>query len=331
MPQQKPKKQSKDKGKHKKIETSLTSGRSIFKILSEEDPISTVKYWFKTGLPGMDNFISGGRGLPGGKLIEIYGDFSTGKTALGHYLMQMIHRLGGWAVFIDFESTLDSEHLRCYPDIDFNRILYSAPDTIEEAWEGIYDFLNVAKDYSPFIICLDSVAAAVPAAEADDKLSVAPLARVMSRNLRKLITRLAGKNGFAYFTNQIRSNIGTMAFDKTTRPGGRALDFYADIIIRSSMKENLTKTLEKKQYTIGYLIELTTKKNRKATPRSKYEFVLSFDTGIDVPETIVRHLLKLETAVRRGAKIRIGDDEYKNKSALISAIEEDVDSFMSLF
>jgi len=315
----------------KKNASELTGGKSIFSLLSEEDPISKVKHWFPTGLPLMDTFLSDGRGIPGGKLIEVFGNFSTGKTALCHYFIQMIHRLGGWAVFIDFESTLDDEHLSCYKDIDLSRVLYSAPETIEDAWGGIFDFIDKSKDYSPFIICLDSVSAGVPKAELGDVPSVAPLARAMSRNLRKLILKLAGKPGFAYFTNQVRTNIGAISFDKTTRPGGHALDFYSDIIIKSAMKKNLTKTVNGVTKSTGYLIELTSKKNRKAAPRAKYEFVLSFNRGVDVPETILHTLLKNDIARKRGNKIVVGEKEYSSRNALIAAIDKDSAEFMKYF
>jgi len=323
------KKKVKKKSTIKKPDGSeLVGEKSIFSLLSQSDPLSEVKSWIKTGLPLLDTFLSNGRGVPCGKLMEVYGEFSSGKTAFCHFLMERVSQAGGWIVFFDFENSLDKEHIRCY-NIREDRFLYAAPDSLEKAFEGMYDFLEVADEYSPFIIVLDSVAAAVSEKEKDLKDSVAPIARIMSTNLRKFIIRLSGKNGFSIFTNQTRTKIGSLAFDKTSRPGGKALDFYSDIIIHTKTIESIKKTTDKKEYVIGYVLKMETKKNRKAFPRQKIEFMLSFTNGFNYAENMLHHLIYSGAAKKRGGLIHIGNEKYKPNN-LIDKIRSNPEEFTKL-
>jgi len=311
--------------------TNDASKKSIFTYLSESNPVADTTEWLSTGMPLLDKLLSRGKGIPYGKIIEIYGKEATGKTAFCHYLISRVQKEGGYGIYIDFESSFDSEQLDGY-GIDKARVLYSAPETIEEAFKGIFQILDESKKYSPFVIVIDSVAAMVADAEKEDgdKAQVAIIPRILSRTLRKLVVRLAGKKGFVIFTNQVRDKIGVMFGDKTSRPGGHALDFYASVILQAYVKETLTKTVNSKKVSDAFVVSLTNKKNRKGIPKESTEIILSFDNGINLPLTMLNSLLDEKLVQKRG-KFFVFDKVEYTREKFLAKIEETPDVFYKLF
>jgi len=321
-------------GKKKVRDASeLTSKDTIFSLLSKTRPLAQTIEWLKTGLPEFDVLLTRGKGLPFGKIIEIYGREASGKTALTQYLMGQIQKAGGWGVYVDFETSFDEDHIACY-GIDKSRVLYSVPETLEDMFEGLYQFLETApKKYEPFIIIVDSIASAVAASEKDDdaKVQVAPIPRVMSRNLRKLSVRLAGKRGVVIFINQIRDKINAMYGDKHTRPGGRALDFHAHTILETRVLQTLQVTKKSKKISEGFLIRATNKKNKKGIPKMTTDIVLSFDKGIDQVQTLFHTLVAAKTAITKQGKYYVFKGESFTKKKMLSKIEANTDMFYNLF
>lgn len=320
--------------KKKKVSdgSELVGKDSIFSLLSKTKPLAQISEWLQTGLPSFDVLLTRGKGLPFGKIIEIYGREASGKTALSQYLMGQVHKAGGWGVYVDFETSFDSEHIACY-DIDEKRVLYSVPETLEDMFEGLYQFLATAPGkYEPFIIVIDSIASAVAAAEKDDaKVQVAPIPRVMSRNLRKLSVRLAGKRGVVIFINQIRDKINAMYGDKHTRPGGRALDFHAHTILETRVLETLWKSRNGKKEAEGFLIRVTNKKNKKGIPKNTSDVVLSFTKGLDPDRTLLHSVTKEQSIIKKQGTSYTLDDEVVTKKQLLSCIKADNKKFYNLF
>lgn len=305
---------------------------TMFKFLSESAPLADTTEWLSTNMPNVDVLLTRGKGVPFGKIIEIYGKEASGKTALCQYLIGEVQKAGGYAFYIDFEASYDSEHVACY-NIDKKRLLYYAPETAEEAFTGMFQVLDNSKKYEPFIIVVDSVAAMVADAEKSDdaKTQVAGVPRVMSNKLRKLLVRLAGKRGFVVFTNQIRDKINTTAFgEKTTRPGGHALDFYSSIIINTYAKDFLKVQVDGKDRNTGFVISMINKKNRKGIPKESTEVVLSFETGVSAPLTTLRALLREGVLKKRGTKIVYESEEY-TKDTLLEKIKTSPDEFGKLY
>lgn len=262
---------------------------------------ASVKTWVPSGFFWLDLILSGGRGIPCGKIIEIYGAEATGKTSLSQFFIKQFQRKGGIAVYLDFESSLDSVHLNDY-GIDLGNLIYSSVDTVEEGFDVVQSVLTVADKSSstePILIVWDSVAMALPGVEGSeeshDKAHVGEQARAMSKGMRK-IRRLIGKtNCTALFTNQTRDKIGVRFGDKKTTPGGNALKFAASIRLQTYRKKTLTTKRKKggkeQVHRNGYVIGLHTKKTRFAPPHHDAEIILSFKEGPS-PTLSAKHFLK---------------------------------------
>ena len=313
--------------------SELTGEESIFSLLSQTTPLSQTTEWLNTLLPSFDMLLTRGKGVPYGKIIEIYGKEASGKTALTQYLLGRVQAEGGWGVYVDFEESFDEEHTACY-DVNNKRVFYSVPDTLDELFLGLFDFLDKASGkYEPFIIIIDSLASAIAESEkADDaKVQVAPVPRVMSRNLRKLVVRLAGKRGFVVFINQLRDKIGVVYGERTTRPGGRALDFHAHTIIQTYVKETLYKTVQKKKIPTGFLIVATNKKNKKGIPKTSSEIILSFTTGIDLAQTMFHSLTKERKIIKKKGSFYMINGEEFTKAQILLDIGDNPKKFYKLF
>lgn len=322
---------AKRKKKKKSDGSEIVGENSIFSLLSRSTPLSQTTEWMPTLLPGLDELLTRGKGIPFGKIIEIYGKEASGKTALSQYIMGRVQAMGGWGVYIDFELSFDKEHVKCY-GIDESRIFYSVPETLEDMFSGLFDFLDKSTDYEPFVIIVDSLASAVADNEKDDdgKVQVAPVARVMSNKLRKLVVRLGGKRGFVVFINQTREKIGVMYGDRTSRPGGRALDFHAYMILRTHVKETLHRVRKGVKIPTGLRIVVTNKKNKSGVYSKDAEVVLSYDTGIDLGLTILENLAKAKRIKKRGS-LYVVDGEECTKAGLLSDIRDNPEKFYKIY
>ena len=254
-----------------------------------------------TGALNLDAAIGIG-GLPRGRMSEIYGPESSGKTTLCLHVIANAQRLGGIAAFIDVEHALDVGYARKL-GVDVDNLLVSQPDTGEQALE-ITEVL--IRSNAVDVVVIDSVAALVPRAEIEGEMGdthVGLQARLMSQALRKLTGAVSRSNTAVIFTNQIREKIGIMFGNPETTSGGRALKFYAscrlDIRRIGAIKDG--------QDVVGNRTRVKVVKNKCAPPFKQAEFDILYNVGISHTSLLIDLGSELQVVEKSGAWYSYGD------------------------
>ncbi|HTL68598.1 MAG TPA: recombinase RecA [Lacunisphaera sp.] len=243
-------------------------------------------------------------GLPRGRIIEIYGPESSGKTTFCLSAIAEAQRSGGLAAFIDVEHALDPKYARIV-GVKLDDLLVSQPDSGEDALNIMETLI---RSNSIDIIVLDSVAALVTKAELDGQMgdaTVGAQARLMSQAMRRLTSVVSKTNCVCIFTNQIREKIGVMFGNPETTSGGRALKFFASIRIDIRRKDQL-KTPDGK--VIGNRTKIKVVKNKVAPPFTECEFDIMYDEGISAAGSLIDLGLDHKVLEKKGAWIAFNGD-----------------------
>jgi len=245
----------------------------------------------------------GGGGVPRGRIVEIFGKESSGKTTLALHMLAEVHKAGGSAAFVDAEHALDPKYSSSI-GVDLDRLLLSQPNSGEEALEITE---QLVRSGALNMVVIDSVAALVPQAELEGEMGdsqVGLQARLMSQAMRKLAGAISQSKTTVVFTNQIRSKINNSPWGpSTTTSGGRALKFYSSV----RLNIYITKTLEKDGEKIGNAVTVKVVKNKVAPPFQEANFDIIYGTGISRPRELLDLGEKYDVVTRAGSWYSYGD------------------------
>jgi len=241
-------------------------------------------------------------GVPRGRIIEIYGPESSGKTTVALHILSQAQKMGGTGAFVDAEHALDPEYAKKI-GVKIDDLLISQPDNGEQALDIVE---SLVKSSAVDIVVVDSVAALTPRAEIEGEMGAQHLglqARLMSQALRKLAAIASKSNTVIIFINQLREKIGVMFGNPETTPGGKALKFYASVRIdlrRSAQVQSGEKI-------IGNRVKAKVVKNKVAPPFRTAEFDILYNEGISRIADVINTGAKFEILTRSGSWYNYGD------------------------
>jgi recombination protein RecA len=292
-------------GRQKALETTLAGlnkryGDGVVMRLGDASKLHVES--IPTGSLSLDIALGVG-GVPRGRVIEIYGPESSGKTTICLHVIAEAQRNGGICGFIDVEHALDPAYAAKI-GVDVNNLYISQPDTGEQALE-IADAL--VRSNAMDVIVVDSVAALVPRAEIEGEMGdshVGLQARLMSQALRKLTAVIKASNTCMIFTNQLRQKIGVMFGNPETTSGGMALKFYASV----RLDVRRIESIKQGDQVAGNRTRVTVKKNKVAPPFRTAEFDIMYNEGISTVGDLLDLGVSFDILTKRGAFYRYNDE-----------------------
>ena len=325
--------------KAKALELAITQidrqfGKGSIMRLGEEY-IPTMENSISTGCLSLDVALGVG-GVPRGRIIEVYGPESSGKTTLALHIVAEAQKAGGFAAYIDAEHAVDPDYSKNL-GVNTEELLISQPDTGEQALEICE---TLVRSGAVDVIVIDSVAALVPRAELEGDMGDAHVglqARLMSQALRKLTGTVSRSNTTVIFINQIREKIGVMFGNPETTPGGRALKFYSSI----RMEIRRVTSLKDAGEMVGSRVRVKVLKNKCAPPFKQTEFDIMYGQGISYEGDVLDLAVSGDIVEKTGAwysfddmKIGQGRENAKTflseNSDVLDTITKKVMSFMGL-
>ena len=300
-----------------------------------DNQFSQMENVISTGCLSLDVALGVG-GVPKGRIIEIYGPESSGKTTLALHIVAEAQKSGNYAAFIDAEHAIDPEYSKKL-GVDTEELLISQPDNGEQALEICE---TLVRSRALDVIVVDSVAALVPRAELEGDMGDSHMglqARLMSQALRKLTGTVSRSNTTVIFVNQIREKIGVMFGNPETTPGGRALKFYSSI----RMEIRRITTLKDGGESVGNRVRVKVVKNKVAPPFKQTEFDLMYGQGISFEGDILDLAVSGNIIEKTGAwfsydDMKIGQGRENSKQFLkdnndiLAEIIDKVKAFMGL-
>jgi len=319
------KKSAEQAARQKALETALSSiekqfGKGAVMKLGQNGTMNIAA--IPTGSLSLDLALGIG-GVPRGRIVEVYGPESSGKTTVALHVVAEAQRLGGDAVFIDVEHALDPIYAKAL-GVDIDSLLVSQPDTGEQALE-ICEAL--VRSGAIDVVVVDSVAAMVTKAEIEGEMGdthVGLQARLMSQALRKLTGAISKSNCICIFINQLREKIGVSYGNPETTPGGRALKFYSSVRLEVRRSEALKVGTE----VVGNRTRVKIVKNKVAPPFKEAEFDIMYGQGISREGEILDLATQLEIINKSGAWFSYGDERLGQGRDNVKAYLKERPEFM---
>lgn len=268
-----------------------------------------------TGSVSLDLALGGG--IPKGRVVEVYGPESSGKTTLTLHAIAEIQKMGGTAAFIDAEHALDPAYAKRI-GVDVENLLLSQPDNGEQALEIVE---TLVRSNAVDLIVVDSVAALVPRAEIEGDMGDSHMglqARLMSQALRKLTGVISRSHATVIFINQIRMKIGVMFGNPETTTGGNALKFYASV----RMDIRRISQIKAGDAVVGNRTRVKVVKNKIAPPFREAEFDIMYNEGISRSGDVLDLAIKYEIVEKGGAWLTYGETKVSGREAMRTYLKE---------
>ncbi|MFB0919385.1 MAG: recombinase RecA [Oscillospiraceae bacterium] len=305
--------------KKKALEAALAQieknyGKGAIMRLGDDIPVNVEA--ISTGSLSLDLALGIG-GVPRGRIVEIFGPESSGKTTLALHILASAQKQGGEVAFIDVEHALEPAYARAL-GVDIDSLLISQPDTGEQALEIVE---ALVRSGALDVVVVDSVAALLPRSELEGEMgdsSVGVVARLMSQALRKLAGTISKTRTIVVFINQLREKIGVMYGNPETTPGGRALKYFSSVRI----DVRRTETLKNGTESYGNRTKAKVIKNKVAPPFKEAEFDIIYGEGISKIGEIIDFGVKLELIDKGGAWYTVGDTRLQGRDALRDYLKE---------